>query len=77
MELILHDIGHNNGDLGHLVPYGGGVVAAQGFVTAAAGCGLAGDGFANLLRGNQRSLMPGMAGLTAPLLARLACRRRR
>jgi hypothetical protein len=77
MELILHDVGHDNRDLGHLVPDGIRVVAAQGMAATATGCGLAGDGLANLLRRNQRLLVPGMAGLTAPFLAGLVRRRRR
>jgi hypothetical protein len=70
VKLIFNDIGDNDRQFGHLMTQGIGVVASQGLATTATGCRLARDGLANLLSGDQRTLVQGMTRLTAAFLAR-------
>ena len=77
MQLIFHDVRHDDRQFGHLMPQGLGVRAGQGLAAAATGRGFARDGFADLLPGNERALVPGMARLPPAFLAGLIRRRGR
>ena len=72
MESVFHDLRHDDGQFGHLMPPGGRVVPRQGLAATAAGSGQARDDLANLAGCNQRALLAGMARLTAAFLLGLA-----
>src|SRR4051812_34649573 len=76
MELVFHDVGPDDGQFGHLMTQGPGVVARQGVATTPTGGGLAGDSFADQVVRGQRPLPGWVPRLPAGLLAGLAGRRR-
>jgi hypothetical protein len=77
VQLIFHDVGLDDWQFSDLMTQGAGVVARQGLAATATSRGFARDGLANLLRGDQQTLVLRMARLTAAFLAGLVWGRRR
>ena len=72
MELILDDVGPNDGQFSHLMTQGSGVGATEGPATTATGGGHTGDGSLDLILGDQQALVAAVAQLTSALVAGLA-----
>ena len=72
VELIFHDIRHDDGQFGHLMTQGIGVAAGQRLATAATGRGFARDGFPHVVWGHEEAKVLGMTGLGTAFLAWLA-----
>ena len=65
MELILDDVGPNDGQFSHLMTQGGRVGATEGPATTATVGGYTGEGLLDLVVGDQQALVAAMAPLSS------------
>jgi len=72
MELILDDVGSNDGQLSHLMTQGGEVGPTQGAATTATGGGHTWNGSLGLIVGDQQALVAAVAPLPSAFVAGLA-----
>ena len=72
VQLVLDDVGHHDGQFGHLMPQGFGVGPRQGLPATATGRRHARDDFPNLFRGDEQALVSGVARLGTAFLPGLA-----
>ena len=74
VELIFHDIRHDDRQFGHLMTQGMGIVAPQRLAATTTGGWLARDGLPDLLGRDQQAQLPRMTRLAAGLLPGLVSR---
>lgn len=65
MELIFHDVGHNDGQFGHLMTQRLGILARQWTAATTTGTRLARDRLPDLLGGDQQTQLQAMPRLAA------------